>query len=96
MKIIEKVHISDIKPGDWIVHNGEERTVCEGNIKKDDGFMGRSIFGDCYRCGYRPVLRITYLSPTPEVIYYADSGETKTFATLEDYLAWLNRAYLTC
>ena len=52
-------HISDIKAGDTVEHNGELRTVCNNNIKRDP-FMGTSIFGDTYRCGTRPVVVVTF------------------------------------
>lgn len=44
------VHISQIRSGDTIIHNGELTTVCRNNIKKG-GFMGTSLFGDSYRSG---------------------------------------------
>ena len=53
----EEVHISRIMPGDTIYHNGKEMTVCKKDITRDD-FMGISIFGDCYRLGTTPVLRV--------------------------------------
>ena len=49
------VHISEIRPGDTIMHtDGKERTVCRNNIRRD-GFMGISLFGDTYRLGIMPV-----------------------------------------
>ena len=48
-KII-KVHISQIKAGDTIYLNGEQKTVCKSNIKKSD-FMPMSIFGDTFKSG---------------------------------------------
>jgi len=47
---IEKVHISDIKNGDIILHTDNKiTTVCNNNIKR--GFCGITLFGDSYRLG---------------------------------------------
>ena len=51
-----EVHKSAIKHGDTIIHNGEEKTVCDNNITRSD-FMGLCIFGDSYHCGYKKVLK---------------------------------------
>ena len=42
-------HISEVRPGDTIVHMGVMRTVCKKDIRR--GFMGLTIFGDSYRMG---------------------------------------------
>lgn len=55
----EKVHISRIRIGDAIIHNGKERTVT-GEFIKRDSFMGISIFGDTYHFGYKLVERVIY------------------------------------
>jgi len=52
----EKIHISRIRPGDTILHNNKDMTVCKNNIKRS--FCGITIFGDSYRLGTTPVLRI--------------------------------------
>lgn len=62
----EKVHISQIRPGDTIFHDGHERTVCRENIKRDD-FLGIGIFGDGYKLGTEPVLRCIIPRIVPEV-----------------------------
>ena len=55
---IQDVHISQIRPGDVILHrDGKFRTVCEKDIH-EDRFMGRSIFGDCYWSGLLLVKRV--------------------------------------
>lgn len=59
MKTIIKTHISQIKSGDTIIHNGKEMTVCKKDIKQDS-FMGVSIFGDSYHSGYKPVEKIIW------------------------------------
>jgi len=55
---MENIHISRVRAGDAILHNGVVRTVCVRDIKKDDGFMGMSIFGDSYHSGYKLVTRV--------------------------------------
>lgn len=53
-----QIHISDVNVGDIIIdRNGIERTVCQKDII-DDKFMGRSIFGDTYLLGRRPVTKV--------------------------------------
>lgn len=54
---IEEVHISQIKQGDTVEHNGEITTVCKHNIKESD-FMGISLFGDSYKSGYKKVKKL--------------------------------------
>ena len=56
-KQVETVHINQINAGDVIIHNGIEMTVTPKDIK-EDGFMGKSVFGDSYRLGYLPVLKV--------------------------------------
>jgi hypothetical protein len=51
---VVKTHIENIIPGDTIVHEGELKTVCKKNITFSS-FMGRSLFGDCYHSGHKPV-----------------------------------------
>lgn len=50
-------HISMIRVGDTIIHNGKEMTVCEKDITSCD-FLGTKIFGDCYRLGYKSVKKV--------------------------------------
>lgn len=58
METIIEVHISEIRPGDTILHtDGKIRTVCRNNIHKDS-FMGVSLFGDTYWLGTVPVKKI--------------------------------------
>lgn len=54
---IEEVNIASIKAGDTIEHEGVLRTVCHYDIR-DGGFMGRTIFGDCYALGTKPVKKV--------------------------------------
>lgn len=50
----EDVHISTIRPGDTVFHNGKAMTVCKRDIIKG-GFCGTALFGYSYRSGYEPV-----------------------------------------
>ncbi len=52
----EKIHISVIMPGDAIFHNNKEMTVCKNDLRR--GFCGLTVFGDSYRLGTIPVLRV--------------------------------------
>ena len=54
-----QTHISLISAGDTVEHNGELKTVCGNNIKR--GFMGITLFGDSYRLGSLPVIKVTEL-----------------------------------
>ena len=51
------VHISEIKIGDTILHNGKVRTVCNRTLNYSE-FMGTTLFGDSYRIGYKKVTRV--------------------------------------
>lgn len=53
----ETIHISKLRVGDTILHDGKEKTVSANNIKKCP-FMGISVFGDTYNLGYKPITRI--------------------------------------
>lgn len=55
-------HISLIRSGDTVLHNGEVKTVCSTDIKKD-AFMGITIFGDSYRIGYKAVQCVVFKRP---------------------------------
>lgn len=55
----EKVHISLIRTGDVILHNGKAMTV-DTNFISRDPFMGISIFGDTYIGGTQLVERIIF------------------------------------
>lgn len=51
-------HISAIKPGDTVLHNGQVCTVSASNLSRGD-FMGALLFGDSYSLGNKPVIVIT-------------------------------------
>jgi hypothetical protein len=52
----EKVHISQIRQGDTVFHNGESKTVGKNSLKYNS-FCGYTLFGDSYLLGRRPVIR---------------------------------------
>lgn len=54
---VRRAHVSLIRPGDTVFHEGKVRTVCASNLKRDP-FMGHTLFGDSYMIGYRPVHRV--------------------------------------
>ena len=60
MKKIVETHISEIIPGDTVIHNNVEMTVTKSNILKSE-FMGTSIFGDSYHSGHKAVKKVIYL-----------------------------------
>jgi hypothetical protein len=47
-------HISNIRQGDTVIHNGEARTVGKNDIKHGT-FMKSTLFGDSYSLGTRSV-----------------------------------------
>jgi hypothetical protein len=57
MDKFEMVHISRIRSGDTIEHNGKIMTVCNNDFSYSE-LMGVSIFGDCYQLGNKLVKRI--------------------------------------
>ena len=48
------IHKSEVKIGDTVIHNGELRTVGKETFGGDE-FMGLTLWGDSYRCGYKMV-----------------------------------------
>ncbi|MBB3227035.1 hypothetical protein FHW69_001636 [Luteibacter sp. Sphag1AF] len=56
-------HISLIRTGDAVEHNGKLMTVSPGDIKC--GFMGHTLFGDSYRLGSIPVRKINLTHAMP-------------------------------
>lgn len=54
--IILKVHIRHLKRGDKVLHKGKERWIGPKDIKEVDGI--RTIFGDSYENGSKPVQKI--------------------------------------
>lgn len=58
--VIKEVHISTIKWGDTVEHNGVIKTVGNRDIKQD-GFFGHTLFGDSYRLGRINVKKVEYV-----------------------------------
>ncbi len=56
---LHQVHISDVFAADTVFHEGKVRTVCRSDLKRNT-FMGTTLFGDSYRLGYKPVLRVVF------------------------------------
>jgi hypothetical protein len=54
---VRKTDIALIRAADTVFHQGIARTVCPGDLRHD-GFMGRTLFGDSYVLGRRPVMRL--------------------------------------
>jgi|GEM_PF-5015267 len=54
MNVRESAHISSIRVGDVVEHEGQMLTVGNADLKHCQ-MMGRTLRGDCYRLGYRPV-----------------------------------------
>jgi hypothetical protein len=54
---IQAMHISLIRAGDTVLHNGLVKTVCPENIKHNH-FMGSTLWGDSYILGLKPVQRL--------------------------------------
>ena len=61
---IKEVHITTIIPGDTVEHNGELKTVCRNNIKRND-FHGVTLFGDSYHGGRVPVKKAIIFRAMP-------------------------------
>ncbi len=59
----EEVHISKIRAGDAIVHQGKVRTVSNNDFG-ESAFMGVTIFGDSYRLGTTTVKRVIWRANT--------------------------------
>ncbi len=55
--IFKDVHISTIRAGDTVNHDGKVSTVGNDNIKRDS-FMGYTLFGDSYAIGTKPVAKV--------------------------------------
>lgn len=51
------VHISEISAGDTIIHEGKLTTVSYNDIRVDS-FIGRTLFGDSYRLGFKSVQKV--------------------------------------
>lgn len=61
---IVNTHISTIRAGDTVEHEGKIMTVCHKDIKKD-AFFGTTLFGDSYRIGQQPVKKVNIFHAKP-------------------------------
>lgn len=61
----QDTHISTIRAGDTVEHQGRLMTVCASNLKR--GFMGITLFGDSYRLGTLPVKKATLARVRPSM-----------------------------
>ncbi len=52
-----EIHIDSVKAGDTILHDGVLTTVCKKDIRTST-FMGRTVFGDSYVLGNKPVIKV--------------------------------------
>lgn len=59
MKKTKNIHISQIKADDTVFHDDHERTVNDENLKRDFT-MGKTLFGDSYNLGYKPVKLVVF------------------------------------
>lgn len=69
MTTTSQVHISTIKAGDTVMHNGQMKTVSGNNIKRC-ALFGTSIFGDSYKSGHKQVTKVTFVVPTNNGVRY--------------------------
>lgn len=60
--ICKPIHISAVRAGDTVIHDKHARTVCRKDLKS--GFMGKTLWGDSYHMGTKPVILITYDAET--------------------------------
>lgn len=93
---MKKVHISTIRCGDTILHEGKIKTVCEKDIKR--GFCGITIFGDSYIDGLKPVIKcdITDINNNLKVCSVCD-GSGATHQKLKNHgTENIDEHYATC
>jgi putative protein kinase ArgK-like GTPase of G3E family len=62
---IVATHISYIRAGDTVEHNGKIMTVCNSDIKS--GFSGITLFGDSYRLGQTPVKKVVFIKSSAPI-----------------------------
>jgi hypothetical protein len=62
---IVETHISDIKHGDVIIEGGYLVTVSRNYIKNHP-MLGRTVRGNSYNCGRKPVLRAVIKRAIPD------------------------------
>ena len=55
----EKTHISLLQKGDTIMRDGVMHTLSSANLKRNP-FMGPTIYGDSYKLGREPVIKVIF------------------------------------
>ena len=65
---IVETHIADIQHGDIIVENGALVTVSRNHIKSDQ-LLGRTIRGNSYNGGRKPVLKAVIKRAIPDGLF---------------------------
>jgi len=56
---LRRTHISRIRAADTVFHEGDAKTVCDRDLKRNT-FMGDTLFGDSYVLGSKPVLVVVW------------------------------------
>ena len=62
-QVRKPVNVDTIRVGDTVEIDGLLKTVCPGDIKS--GFMGVTLFGDSYRLGTVPVIKVEFVLVEP-------------------------------
>lgn len=52
-----EVNINQVRPGDYIKHQGKVVGICSKDIKYNS-FMGITVLGDSYNLGHKPVIMV--------------------------------------
>lgn len=60
---IEEININSVCSGDTVLHDDRICTVSNNDLRHSD-FMGLTLFGDSYKLGTLPVLKIVFHKPT--------------------------------
>jgi hypothetical protein len=60
---VEEVHISAVRVGDTVIHNGHLKTVSRSSLGSD-GLFGVTLWGDSYRAGSAFVKRVRFADVT--------------------------------
>jgi hypothetical protein len=64
---IKEVHISLITAGDTVLINEDIKTVCKNNLGECP-FIGRTLFGDSYQSGHKPVQQVIIHKAMPSKV----------------------------
>lgn len=61
---IVDAHVSTIKQGDTVYHNGSLITVSRSDVSRVE-FFGLTLFGDSYHLGHKPVKKALFKKAKP-------------------------------